>query len=54
MKKKISKVLSFTAILFVFSAILFVFTSCKRNEPGTPAKKYPADVAIAWVKIGFQ
>ena len=52
MKKNISKVLSFTVILFVFSTILFVFTSCKRNDfPGTPVKKYPTDVAIAWVKM---
>ena len=52
MKKNISKVLSFTVILFVFSTILFVFTSCKRNDfSGTPVKKYSADVAIAWVKM---
>lgn len=47
-----SKILSFTAVLFVCGTILFVFTSCKRNHiPKTPAGKYPADVAVAWIKL---
>ena len=52
MKKKISEVLLFTVILFGCATILLVFTSCKRSDVrGTPAKKFSADVAIAWVKM---
>jgi hypothetical protein len=52
MKKKFSKILSSTVMLVFFGAILFVFISCKRNDvPGIPAKKYPPDVAIAWIKM---
>lgn len=51
MKKKIFKVLSFAAILLI-PGILFISANCKRNDvPGTPPKKYPADVAIAWIKM---
>jgi hypothetical protein len=49
--KRISKILSFTAILFLLT-VLVVFTSFKRTYfKGNPAKKYHADVAIAWVKM---
>jgi hypothetical protein len=52
MKKKISKILSFPAILFAFGIILFVFAAWKQKDFfGTPVNKYPADVAIAWVKM---
>lgn len=45
MKRKISKIL-------LLHVILVVFLSCKSNDfPGTPPKKYPADVAIAWIKM---
>ena len=51
MKKKISKILSLTALLLTFGIIVFVSAGWERNNfPGTPANKYPADVAIAWVK----
>lgn len=51
MKKKIFKALSFIAILLI-PGILFISASCKRNDvPGTPPKKYPADIAIAWIKM---
>lgn len=51
MKKKFFKVLSFTALLLM-QGILFISASCKRNDfPGIPVKEYPADLAIAWMKM---
>jgi hypothetical protein len=52
MKKKIPNVLSIALIVFVFSSGLVVFTSCIKSDfPGTIVKNYPADVAIAWIKM---
>ncbi len=52
MKKKISNVLSFALILFAFSIMLVAFTSCiKSDTPGTVVKKYPPDLAMAWIKM---
>lgn len=46
------KILTFTSILSVLGTILFVFTSCIKNDfPGTTVKEYPADIAVAWVKM---
>lgn len=45
MKKMISGILLLTAILIIF-------LSCRRNDDsGTPPKKYPADVAVAWINM---
>lgn len=52
MKKCILKVLSFAALLFNFCAVMFVFASCKTNDPPPMVvTEYPADVAIAWIKM---
>ena len=51
MKKSISEVLSFAALLFNFCAVMFVFASCKTNDPPPMVKEYPADVAIAWIRM---
>ncbi len=53
MKKNVTKVLSRAVILLAVGTILFIFTSCKRNDfpNGTPVKKYPADLAIAWIQM---
>jgi len=35
-----------------FIVMMLVFTECKKNDfPGTTAKKYTADVAVAWMKM---
>ena len=52
MKKKISKILLFAAILFASGTGLFIFASCEEDDaPGTSDKEYPADVAIAWIDM---
>ena len=51
MKKKLFKALLFTALLLI-PGIFFISASCTRNDVrGTPPKKYPADIAIAWIKM---
>jgi len=45
MNRKTSKIL-------LFPVLLVIFISCKRNNvPGISPIKYPADVAIAWIKM---
>lgn len=52
MNKKIQNILSITSVPFIFAAIVVVFTSCITDDlSGTAVKKYPPDVAIAWIKM---
>jgi len=52
MKKKILRLLSTSAVLFAFGIIFFVFPGWKQNYFSEPtANSYPADLAIAWIKM---
>jgi len=40
------------AMIFLLVAICSFFTSCNKNyPPSVPAKEYPSDVAVAWMKL---
>ena len=53
MKKNVTKILSRAVLLLAVGTTLFILTSCKRHDlpTGTPVKKHPADIAIAWIKM---
>ncbi len=49
---KISKVLSVGIILFASGTVLFSNVGCQTDDfLGTPVKKYPPDVATAWINM---
>jgi hypothetical protein len=51
MKKKISRILSRSAILIISVMTLFTVNGCINDIHRTPIEQYPADVAIAWIKM---
>ena len=52
MKKKGFKILSSGALLFIWSIVMFVVAGCKTTDSAQQGvNEYPADVAIAWIKM---
>jgi hypothetical protein len=51
MKKKSLKILSPGTMLFILSTVTFVIAGCKTSDSPQMVNEYPADVAIAWIKM---
>jgi hypothetical protein len=41
-------------VFALLAAFLFIFGSCRKIDLHTPPKKFPADVAVAWMKLHVQ
>jgi hypothetical protein len=41
-------------VFVLLAAVLFLCSNCKKVDFHTPPKKYPADVAVAWMKLHIQ